>query len=61
MKKLINILLIVAIFFVCTQGVFAETGINKKVNFQGKVVNKGVGATDGTNVTDGNYDFKFTL
>ncbi len=34
----------------------AATGINKQINFQGKVVN-----SDGTNVTDGNYDFEFKL
>gem|GEM_PF-2645729 len=39
----------------------AATGINRKINFQGKVVNKGVGGTDGTNITDGNYNFTFSL
>ena len=34
-------------------------GINRKINFQGKVVNKGT--LNGTNVADGSYDFKFTL
>ena len=34
----------------------AATGINKQVNFQGKVVN-----TDGTNVTNGSYTFLFCL
>ncbi len=35
----------------------AATGINRTINFQGKVVNK----TGGTNITDGNYDFTFKL
>ena len=34
----------------------AAAGINKQVNFQGKVVN-----TDGTNVTNGSYTFLFCL
>ncbi|HVQ43378.1 MAG TPA: hypothetical protein VMT30_00205 [Candidatus Saccharimonadia bacterium] len=34
----------------------AATGINKQVNFQGKVVN-----SNGTNVTDGSYGFVFKL
>ena len=34
----------------------AATGINKQINFQGKVVN-----SNGTNVTDGNYSFIFSL
>jgi hypothetical protein len=33
----------------------AAQGINRQINFQGKVVN-----SDGTNVADGNYDFEFT-
>ena len=35
---------------------FAATGINRTINFQGKVVNK-----DGTNVADGQYTFVFKL
>ena len=42
-------------FFVF-QKVHAATGINKQVNFQGKVVN-----TDGTNVTNGSYTFLFCI
>ncbi|NTW75720.1 MAG: hypothetical protein HGB34_02350 [Candidatus Moranbacteria bacterium] len=34
----------------------AATGIHNRINFQGKVVND-----DGTNVTDGNYDFVFRV
>ncbi|MCE9643622.1 MAG: hypothetical protein K8Q97_04925, partial [Candidatus Andersenbacteria bacterium] len=34
----------------------AATGLNKQVNFQGKVVN-----SDGTNVADGSYSFTFSL
>ena len=36
--------------------VFAATGINKQISFQGKVVN-----TNGTNVATGNYDFEFKI
>ena len=36
--------------------VFAATGINQTINFQGKVVN-----TNGTNVSDGNYNMIFEL
>lgn len=36
--------------------VFAATGINKQINFQGKVVN-----ANGTNVANGNYDFVFSI
>ncbi len=39
-----------------TQPAFAATGINKQINFQGKVVN-----ANGTNVTNGNYSFTFQL
>lgn len=35
---------------------YAAVGINKQINFQGKVVN-----SNGTNVTDGNYNFVFKL
>ena len=38
------------------KNVFAATGINQTVNFQGKVVN-----SDGTNVADGKYTFVFKL
>ena len=61
MKKLVITILTLVMFVVGAQGVWAQTGINRKINFQGKVVNKGVGGTDGTNVPDGNYDFKFSL
>lgn len=36
--------------------IFAATGINENIHFQGKVVN-----TDGTNVANGDYDFVFKL
>lgn len=36
--------------------VFAAAGINKQINFQGKVVN-----SNGTNVSNGSYDFTFKL
>ena len=43
-------------FFVFQKNVQAAAGINKKINFQGKVVN-----TDGTNVVDANYNFIFRI
>ena len=39
-----------------TEKIYAATGINRTINFQGKVVNK-----DGTNVADGQYTFVFKL
>lgn len=36
--------------------ILAATGINKQINFQGKVVN-----TDGTNVANGSYNFLFCI
>src|SRR5258708_4057969 len=36
---------------------FATAGINKEINFQGKVVNK----TTGTNIADGSYTFVFSI
>ena len=39
-----------------TDKIYAATGINRTINFQGKVVNK-----DGTNVADGQYTFVFKL
>ena len=59
-QKLRKILTLVAGFFVLSAylsgSVFAATGINQTINFQGKVVN-----TNGTNVTDGSYDMVFEL
>ncbi len=44
-------------FFVFQQKMAqAATGINKEINFQGKVVN-----TDGTNVANANYNFVFSI
>jgi|GEM_PF-2660663 len=43
-------------FFFSAQTVFAAAGINKQINFQGKLVN-----ADGTNVTDGSYTVVFTM
>lgn len=44
-----------AVFFVASNA-RAATGINKQINFQGKVVN-----TDGTNVANGSYNFLFCI
>lgn len=43
-------------FFVLVGRAQAATGINKQINFQGKVVN-----ANGTNVANGNYDFVFSI
>ena len=61
MKLLTRLIIVVALVFFASGDILAATGINRKINFQGKVVNKGVGSTDGTNVADGNYNFTFSL
>src|SRR3990172_4294492 len=48
--------LVVSLFLFYAGSALAAEGINETINFQGKVVN-----ADGTNVTDGNYDFEFKL
>ena len=51
------LLIVTSVLYLASQSqVFATAGINQTINFQGKVVN-----SDGTNVTDGNYDFVFRL
>jgi len=52
----LGIILLGGFFVFQQQVVLAATGINKQVNFQGKVVN-----TDGTNVTNGSYNFVFSI
>lgn len=47
---------IALVAFFSSPDVFAATGINEEISFQGKVVND-----DGTNVANGNYDFVFKL
>ncbi len=49
-------ILLILTVFLKPSDVRAATGINKQINFQGKVVN-----TDGTNVTDGSYSFTFKI
>jgi hypothetical protein len=51
---IVTIVLSFVVFF--QSSVYAATGINQAINFQGKVTN-----SDGTNVTDGTYDFVFKL
>jgi len=51
---LTTILVIAGGFFIFPQKVFAAPGINKYINFQGKVVN-----TDGTNVTPAGNPYSF--
>lgn len=50
------ILVLAGGFFVFQDQALAAAGINKQINFQGKVVN-----TDGTNVANGNYNFNFRI
>lgn len=50
------VLLLTAAVLTVSRPVLAATGINTRINFQGKVVN-----TNGTNVTDGSYDMEFKL
>src|SRR4051812_2236978 len=55
---LVVVITIVSLFSSILQSkVLAAAGINRQINFQGKVVNK----TSGTNVTDGNYNFTFKV
>ncbi len=52
------LLLLLGVLFVWEPPrIYAATGILKQINFQGKVVNK----TVGTNVTDDDYSFTFTI
>lgn len=53
----ITFLLVFVSQFVFVSNAVAATGINKQINFQGKVVNK----TVGTNVANGSYDFVFKI
>lgn len=53
---LIATLFITGGFFVFQKNVLAAVGINKEINFQGKVTN-----TDGTNVADASYNFLFCI
>lgn len=50
------LMLLVNVVIVMPQNAEAAVGINKMVSFQGKVVN-----TNGTNVTDGSYSFRFRI
>ena len=59
MKFICKLLIVFCIFNFGTVKVLAAPGINRKINFQGKVVNKG--AMDGTNVSNGLYNFQFSL
>lgn len=61
MKTVAKIFLTFALFLTFVGEVNAAPGINRVINFQGKVVNKGIGGTDGTNITDGNYNFTFSM
>jgi hypothetical protein len=55
---LLVVTLLLSAFTVLTSSIaHAASGINQQITFQGKVVNK----TDGTNVTDGNYNFTFSV
>lgn len=66
MSKLLNlkiflfaitaILSLSILLLIAPKNIFAATGINKQINFQGKVVN-----ANGTNVANGNYDFVFSI
>lgn len=49
-------LIVGKIYLTHPQIALAADGINKQINFQGKVVN-----SNGTNVTDGSYDFTFKI
>lgn len=55
-SKVIITSFILAACFLLSFRTFAAPGISERINFQGKVTN-----LDGTNVTDGNYNFTFRL
>ncbi|GIW62866.1 MAG: hypothetical protein KatS3mg090_0692 [Patescibacteria group bacterium] len=48
--------LLVVLNVFCPRNVFSAVGVYEAIHFQGKVVN-----SDGTNVSDGNYNFVFSL
>ncbi len=50
------IAVVLSVSLIASTGAQAAVGINKTVNFQGKVVN-----TNGTNVADGTYTFRFRI
>ncbi|HEX8923548.1 MAG TPA: hypothetical protein VF828_02340 [Patescibacteria group bacterium] len=59
MKKLYRLLMgtcAILAYFLSASPTLAAAGINRQINFQGKVVNK-----DGSNVSDNNYNFTFSL
>ncbi len=51
-----SVFLLCGLFLVSVRSTYAAAGINKTINFQGKVTNP-----NGTNVTDGSYSFVFAL
>lgn len=51
------ILLALCLFLSITEKSFATNGINRVINFQGKIVNK----SDSTNITNGTYSFTFKI
>ena len=55
-STLASVLLVVYGLIMLVGNGSAATGINKTINFQGKVTNP-----DGTNVTNGSYDFDFAI
>lgn len=55
-RILLSCVLFLTLFISSTATTYAATGINQVVNFQSKVTN-----SDGTNVTDGTYDFVFQI
>lgn len=52
----IIVIVVLSLWLQLTTFVYAADGINKQMNFQGKVVK-----SDGTNVTNGDYSFTFKL
>jgi hypothetical protein len=51
-----TLIIVVVVFLFSSNFVKAAVGINKQINFQGKVVN-----TDGTNVANASYTFVFSI
>src|SRR5579871_5173165 len=55
-KGIFYLIILAALFLSSISAALASTGINKQINFQGKLVNP-----DGTNVADSTYTIVFSL
>lgn len=56
LSSIVTAFILAAFLLLSTEKILAATGINKQINFQGKVVN-----SNGTNFTNGDYSFLFCI